>query len=86
MYNYDLEGEHDVALSAPVFSFTKKLVRKLLACFLVIGFAVLLGFVLVFLPVIFIVELANRQTEKAKITKTYNSLIRRYYNNTLFQV
>ncbi|BAZ09423.1 hypothetical protein NIES4071_12310 [Calothrix sp. NIES-4071] len=84
MYNY-LESSHDVSKTAPInrkFEF----IHKLIACFLVIGCGIILGLLLVFLPAILIVKLANRQSDKAKIKKTYNSLIERYYNNTLFQV
>lgn len=84
MYNY-LESSHHVTETAPI-NCTFDLMPKLVAFGLAIGFGVLLGLFFVFLPVVFIVELANRQSEKAEVTKTYNSLIERYYNNTLFDV
>lgn len=84
MYHY-LEGSDDVT-TVPATNYTSQLIYGLVACFLVIGLGAFLGLVLFFLPFLFIIKLADRQTEQAKITKTYQSLMKRYYNNTLFNV
>ncbi|BDA73045.1 hypothetical protein RIVM261_013260 [Rivularia sp. IAM M-261] len=81
----NLEGCGDVT-AAPATNYTSQLIYGLIACFLVIGLGAFLGLVLFFVPFIFIIKLADRQTEQAKITKTYESLMKRYYNNTLFNV
>ncbi|MBF2063566.1 MAG: hypothetical protein IGS39_03915 [Calothrix sp. C42_A2020_038] len=43
-----------------------------------------LGLFIVMLPMVLLFEFANQQAEKRKISQTYDSLIKRYYANTLF--
>jgi hypothetical protein len=80
-----LKGSEDVE-TVPVIIFTLKIIEKLVACVFVIWLSIFFALIFCFLPFLLIIEFANQQTEKAKITKTYESLVRRYYNNTLFYV
>jgi hypothetical protein len=84
MYN-QLEGINDAASQvSPVMNFTFQLIQKIIAYSLVIAFGILLGLVIALFPIAMLIQFMNQQSEKTEITKTYDSLMKRYRENTLF--
>lgn len=54
-------------------------------CLIAITFIALFGLIMVFVPFALIWAFANQCNEKAEITRAYKILMRRYYENQLFQ-
>jgi hypothetical protein len=62
-----------------------RVIAGVIICFVAISFSALFSLVMVFFPFALIWALANQGNEKAEIAKAYKILMRRYYENNLFQ-
>lgn len=62
-----------------------RVIAGVVICFIAITFSVFVGLVMVFFPFALILAFANQRNEKAEITRAYKVLMRRYYENQLFQ-
>ena len=62
-----------------------RVIAGVVICFIAITFSALVGLVMVFFPFALIWAFANQCNEKAEITRAYKILMRRYYENQLFQ-
>jgi hypothetical protein len=62
-----------------------RVIAGIVVCFIAVSFSALFGLIMVFFPFALILAFANQRNEKAEITKAYKILMRRYYENQLFQ-